>query len=85
MIEFELDIPSLANKRIIMYYSAFVHVKELDSSSMIDWLIIIKMLMLLRTTFDTRAVVTKVRIRKQSVSDHIDEVVLFVHPIEDGV
>jgi len=37
MIEFELDIPSLANKRIIMYYSAFVHVKELDSSSMIDW------------------------------------------------
>ena len=37
------------------------------------------MLMLLRTTFDTRAVVTKVRIRKQSVSDHIDEVVLFVH------
>ncbi len=43
------------------------------------------MLMLLRTTFDTRAVVTKVRIRKQSVSDHIDEVVLFVHPIEDGV
>ena len=32
--------------------------------------------MLLRTTFDTRAVVTKVRIRKQSVSDHIDEVVL---------
>ena len=35
-IEFELDIPSLANKRIIMYYSAFIHVKELDSSSMID-------------------------------------------------
>ena len=43
------------------------------------------MLILLRTTFDTRVVVTKVRIRKQSVSDHIDEVVLFVHPIEDGV
>ena len=86
MIECELDVQALTEEGIqIRDTESFCNVRRMNSRSMIDWLIIIKMLMLLRTTFDTRAVVTKVRIRKQSVSDHIDEVVLFVHPIEDGV
>ena len=49
MIEFELDIPLLTEDGIQMEYS-FSRVKELDSSSMIDELILIEMLILLNTT-----------------------------------
>ena len=38
-IEFELDIPSLTEDGIKMTDDAFSKVKELNSSSMIDWLI----------------------------------------------
>ena len=51
MIEFELDIPLLTEDGIQMEYS-FSRVKELDSSSMIDELILIEMLILLINSFD---------------------------------
>ena len=51
MIEFELDIPLLTEDGIQMEYS-FSRVKELDSSSMIDELILIEMLILLIDSFD---------------------------------
>ena len=44
MIEFELDIPSLTLDEIQMGSCAFENVDELDSSSMIDWLLMIEML-----------------------------------------
>ena len=59
MIEFELDIPSLTQDEIQMNNS-FNRVREVTSSSMIDELIIIEMLILLinsfvRTTMDLTA------------------------------
>ena len=53
MIEFELDIPLLTEDGIQMEYS-FSRVKELDSSSMIDELIMIEMLILLINSYDKR-------------------------------
>ena len=53
MIEFELDIPLLTEDGIQMEYS-FSRVKELDSSSMIDELILIEMLILLINSYDKR-------------------------------
>ena len=53
MIEFELDIPSLSEEGIEMEYykdKLFEGVRELHSSSMIDWLILIEMLILLNIT-----------------------------------
>ena len=52
MIGFELDIPSLTRKGIQMNEYAFGEVDELDSSSMIDWLIMIEMLIVLIGSFD---------------------------------
>jgi len=52
MIEFELDIPSLTLDEIQMGSCAFENVDELDSSSMIDWLIMIEMLIVLIGSFD---------------------------------
>ncbi len=52
MIEFELDIPSLTLDEIQMDSCAFENVDELDSSSMIDWLIMIEMLIVLIGSFD---------------------------------
>ena len=52
MIEFELDIPSLTLDEIQMDSCAFENVDELDSSSMIDWLIMIVMLIVLIGSFD---------------------------------
>ena len=64
MIECELDVQALTEEGIqIRDTESFCNVRRMNSRSMIDWLII-KMLILLRTTFDTRVVVTKVRIRK---------------------
>ena len=54
MIGFELDIPSLTRKGIQMNEYAFGEVDELDSSSMIDWLIMTEMLILLISSFDRR-------------------------------
>ena len=53
MIEFELDIPLLTEDGIQMEDS-FYDVKELNSSSMIDLSIIIKMLILLINSYDKR-------------------------------
>ena len=53
MIEFELDIPLLTEDGIQMEYS-FSREKELDSSSMIDELILIEMLILLINSYDKR-------------------------------
>ena len=52
MIEFELDIPSLTLDEIQMGSCAFENVDELNSSSMIDWLIMIEMLIVLIGSFD---------------------------------
>ena len=48
MIEFELDIPSLSEEGIEMEYrdKPFEGVRELHSSSMIDWLIMIEIVLL---------------------------------------
>ena len=57
MIEFELDIPSLSEEGIEMEYykdKLFEGVRELHSSSMIDWLIMNEMLILLIDSFDRR-------------------------------
>ena len=77
MIEFELDIPLLTEDGIQMEYS-FSRVKELDSSSMIDELILIEMLILLINSFDKivnifRAVVDN----KVIVSCSMDSLCLF--------
>ena len=50
MIVFELDIPSLTDEGIQIQY-AFIKVRELTCSSMIDGLIMIKMLTLLVDSF----------------------------------
>ena len=47
IIEFELDIPSLTEDHIWMNASVFSKVRELHSSSRIDWLLMMKMLILL--------------------------------------
>ena len=57
MIEFELDIPSLSKEGIEMEYykdKLFEGVRELHSSSMIDWLIMNEMLILLIDSFNRR-------------------------------
>ena len=57
MIEFELDIPSLSEEGIEMEYyrdKPFEGVRELHSSSMIDWLIMIEMLIVLINSFNRR-------------------------------
>ena len=52
MIEYDLDIPSLTDEGIQLN-SAFNGVQELNSSSMIDWLIMIEMLILLIDSFES--------------------------------
>ncbi len=52
MIVSEIDIPSLTDEGIQLN-SAFNDVQELNSSSMIDWLIMIEMLILLIDSFDS--------------------------------
>ena len=54
MIVFELDIPSLSLEGIEMR-GYFGEVKEMICSSMIDWLIMIKMLILLNTFAPNRS------------------------------
>ena len=56
-IKFELDIPSLTEHGIQMDDLPFWYVKELNSSSMIDLSIIIKMLILLIDSFDRRVII----------------------------
>ena len=53
-IVFEIDIPSLTRKGIQMRKNSFSNVKELTSSSMIDELIMIEMLILLIDSFNRR-------------------------------
>ena len=52
MIVYELDISALTKEGIQMDEYAFENVDELDSSSMIDWLIMIEMLIVLIGSFD---------------------------------
>ena len=52
LLVFELDIPSLTQQAIQMRYYSFEEVKELISSSMINCLILIEMLILLIDAFD---------------------------------
>ena len=49
MIVFELDIPSLTDEGIQIRYDAFIKVRELTCSSMIDGVLITEMLTLLNT------------------------------------
>ena len=60
MIVFELDIPSLTSNGIQMNGRTFSKVKELTSSSMIDELIMIEMLILWIDLFDRRANIYRV-------------------------
>ncbi len=53
MIEFELDIPSLTSNGIQIGHSLFSNVIELNSSSMLAFLIMIEMLILLIRSFDS--------------------------------
>ena len=59
MTEFELDIPSLTQEGIQMNDYVFSKVRELQSISMIDWLLMIEMLILLIDSFDRKAGVIK--------------------------
>ena len=64
MIEFELDIPSLSKEGIEMEYykdKLFEGVRELHSSSMIDWLLMNEMLILLIDSFNRRVCTFKRR------------------------
>ena len=64
MIEFELDIPSLSEEGIEMKYygdKPFEGVRELHSSSMIDWLLMNEMLILLIDSFNRRVCTFKRR------------------------
>ena len=54
MTEFELDIPSLTEDGIQITREAVRRVKELNTSSMIDELIMIDMLILLIDSFNRR-------------------------------
>ena len=54
MTEFELDIPSLTQEGIQMNDYVFSKVRELQSISMIDWLLMIEMLILLVDLFYRR-------------------------------
>ena len=49
MTEFELDIPSLTEDGIQLMPGAFIEVRELTCSSMIDGVLITEMLTLLNT------------------------------------
>ena len=58
MIEYELDIPSLTEHGILLG-GAFWKVRELTSSSKIEWLIMIEMLILLIDSFEERFIVNR--------------------------
>jgi len=78
MIEFELDIPLLTEDGIRICKNTFNNVKKLSSSSTIDLLIMIEMLILLINSFDKivnifRAVVDN----KVIVSCSMDSLCLF--------
>ena len=51
MIEFELDIPSLTDEGIQIDDDSFKRVRVISSSSMGDWLIMTKILILLIDSF----------------------------------
>ena len=51
MIEFELDIPSLTNEGIQIDDDSFKRLRVISSSSMGDWLIMTKILILLIDSF----------------------------------
>ena len=72
MIEYKLDIPSLTEDGIQMEDS-FYDVKELNSSSMIDLSIIIKMLILLIYSFDRR-----VALYQRSIALYTNKLIVFV-------
>ena len=67
MIIFELDIPSITSGGLEMEsYGVFENVKELISSSMVDELIIIEMLILLTNSFDRKARYQRIRVLNKS-------------------
>ena len=72
-IKFELDIPSLTEHGIQMDDLPFWYVKELNSSSMIDLSIIIKMLILLIDSFDRR-----VALYQRSIALYTNKLIVFV-------
>ena len=51
MIEFESDIPSLTDEGIQIDHDSFKRVRVISSSSMGDWLIMTKILILLIDSF----------------------------------
>ena len=65
MIEFELDIPSLTDEGIQLKrydeWIPYMNVRVLHSSSMIDWLIMIKMLTPLIDSFERRVIICEIR------------------------
>ena len=78
MIVFELDIPSLTSNGIQIGHSLFSNVIELNSSSMLAFLIMIEMLILLINSFDKIAKIFRAIIdNKVIISCSMDSLCLF--------
>ena len=78
MIEFELDIPLLTEDGIRICKNTFYNVKKLSSSSTIDLLIMIEMLILLINSFDEIAKIFRAIIdNKVIISCSMDSLCLF--------
>ena len=80
MMELNLDIPSLIDEGIHLGSMAFGEVRELHSSSMIDWLILIEMLILLIDSFDKGVIY-----HRQIVVQYPSELNLFVNSEVEGL
>ena len=69
MIILEIDIPKLNKEGIEMGIDSFDNVKELNSSSMIEWLLMIEILMLLIYSLERRWRMRKAQIVVVSYPD----------------
>ena len=78
MIESELDIPSLTDDGIQMNGDSFIGVKELHSSSMIDELLLIEMLILLIDSFNRRVFIFRTIVISKVIILYPTELIVFV-------
>ena len=78
MIESELDIPSLTDDGIQMNGDSFIGVKELNSSSMIDELLLIEMLILLIDSFNRRVFIFRTIVISKVIILYPTELIVFV-------
>ena len=69
MMRCEIDIPKLNKEGIEMGIESFDNVKELNSSSMIEWLLMIEMLIVLIYSLERRWRMRKAQIVVVSYSD----------------